>query len=580
MGVTVGQTAARLLLLICTAQAAIADMRLGDLETGHWVIVKGSFEDSSNRFFAEHILVTQPDNDTVLIGTVVQDRRGALRLLGFELELEEDLKYRDLDPDKLDGVRVKAEGDWRGGQRFEVESLSARGSGRERLEGPLVVSTLGTAANYSVLGVPLAGLDEAQLATEGQRSLASFSLTEPAALVTSIAMVDDDDEFGSGLALGRYLRLTPRVEMQSSREDNFNFDAGDNEDRQDVSVGLRSRVNWRPGGRFSGVTELRLNHRRREQQDEPNSKRTEAELGETWVQARLSDSSTLTVGRQDFDDPREWLFDSNLDAVRLAHSGRRLNLQASLSKRIDNDGSRQANARNLILYLSNVDDDRHVAGYMIQRKFGRDEDESSLHVGGRVAGDWLPDFNIWLEAVHQSGRRQQRDINAWAVDTGMTWFPLSEETLYLTAAAAYATGDDPDTPEDETFRQTGLQDNNGKFGGITSFRYYGELSDPELSNMMIATLGAGTRPSRNLSIDLVGHAYHLNKRAEEVTDSEWDADLTGEARFLGWEADLIIGLRGQDRWSVEAVLGYFEPGPAFEDRDASYFGKLQLRVRI
>ena len=570
-----------LLLCACFPQPAIAQALLGDLESGHWVVVKGSYDAKENRFLAEKITVTEPDDDAALIGDITENSDGTLRLLGFELEPEKQLSYRDVDPDQLNRVRVKAKGEWLGGKRFEVESFSARGSGRERLEGPVIVSTVEETASYSVLGIPLAGLRQVELTADSRRPLASYGRSIPAPTGRSDIAVDDDDEFGDGIKLGRDLILTHRLTLQSSREDNFNFDHEDNEDRQDIEAGLRSRLDWRPGSRFSATAELRINQSHREQQDRSSRDRTDSRLGETWFRTQLNERAAVTLGRQDFDDPREWLFDTNLDAVRYTHQGRRLNLDASISKRIDGDGSRDEDASNFILYLSNADDDRHVGGYLIRRKFDRSSfDESTLHVGGRLLGEWLPDSRVWIEGAHQSGRRQRRDVDAWAIDVGMTWFPVPKEALYLTAGMAYATGDDPSTDRDETFRQTGLQDNNGKLGGITSFKYYGELSDPELSNMSIATLGVGSRPLRDLSIDLLGHAYRLNEPAVEVADAEWDADLTGSGRFLGWEADLVVGLRGRERWSIEAVLGYFEPGKAFEDRDSSYFGKLQLRVSL
>ena len=47
---------------------------------------------------------------------------------------------------------------------------------------------------------------------------------------------------------------------------------------------------------------------------------------------------------------------------------------------------------------------------------------------------------------------------------------------------AWGSGDqEPQSGNNGTFRQTGFQDNNDKWSGVTSFRYYGELVDPELS---------------------------------------------------------------------------------------------------
>ena len=118
---------------------------------------------------------------------------------------------------------------------------------------------------------------------------------------------------------------------------------------------------------------------------------------------------------------------------------------------------------------------------------------------------------------------------------------------YGSAGLAFATGDDPDTADDETFRQTGLQDNNGKLGGVTSFRYYGELSDPELSNLFIATVGVGKRLTTDLSVDVIAHYYRLHETSSQLEEVEWDSDLSGGNKSLGWETDVIVGYRGASK---------------------------------
>lgn len=111
-----------------------------------------------------------------------------------------------------------------------------------------------------------------------------------------------------------------------------------------------------------------------------------------------------------------------------------------------------------------------------------------------------------------------------------------------TLGFAFGSGDsDPDTDVDRNFRQTGLHDNSGKFNGNTKFKYYGEVFDPELSNMMIWTAGAGIRPSKNTSLDVVYHHYSQVDRSDELRDVDIDPDPTGKSRDLGHAVDLIVG---------------------------------------
>jgi hypothetical protein len=133
---------------------------------------------------------------------------------------------------------------------------------------------------------------------------------------------------------------------------------------------------------------------------------------------------------------------------------------------------------------------------------------------------------------------------------------------------------------DGAFRQTGWQRNNGNLGGVTSFRYYGEVVDPELSNLGISTLGIGTRLGRDASIDLVWHEYRQDVAEGFLRQSDLDEDPDGVHRDLGREIDWIAGLRNALGSDFELVLGWFEPGDAFPDADAAWKVSLQWRYRF
>jgi alginate production protein len=114
---------------------------------------------------------------------------------------------------------------------------------------------------------------------------------------------------------------------------------------------------------------------------------------------------------------------------------------------------------------------------------------------------------------------------------------------------------------------------------VTSFRYYGELVDPELANLHVATLGIGARVARRASLDLVGH-YYRQDEASEFLVSEIDEEPDGEDRDLGWEVDLVYGDRRWEVWDLELVGGYFEPGDAFSEEDGAFLGRIQVRFRF
>jgi len=194
----------------------------------------------------------------------------------------------------------------------------------------------------------------------------------------------------------------------------------------------------------------------------------------------------------------------------------------------------------------------------------------------------LPRNESWVDLATRRGDRGNTELAGWAYDVGTTWSPpVGEERLSLTLGYAFATGDDdPGDGRDGTFRQTGFQDNNAKFAGVTSFRYYGELFDPELTNIGVFTAGVGVELARRTSLDLVFHQYTQDRVRPEILDSGLRRAPNGIDGGLGWELDAIFGSRRWKSWDIEVVGAWFHPGDAFDNADDAFLAKVQLRYRF
>jgi hypothetical protein len=153
---------------------------------------------------------------------------------------------------------------------------------------------------------------------------------------------------------------------------------------------------------------------------------------------------------------------------------------------------------------------------------------------------------------------------------------------FLTLAYAFGSGDaNPNDGEDRNFRQTDLQDNEDRWGDVTRFKYYGELFDPELSNLDIFTAGIGIRPISRASVDVVYHLYRQDKAATRIWDSDLRTRPNGRSDKLGSEVDLVVGYRQREgsRLTLELVLGYFMPDEAFPASAAdAFFGNVQFKM--
>jgi len=135
---------------------------------------------------------------------------------------------------------------------------------------------------------------------------------------------------------------------------------------------------------------------------------------------------------------------------------------------------------------------------------------------------------------------------------------------------------------DTGFRQTGMQDNNDRFRGVASFRYYGELLDPNLSNLHVLTTGVGLRFLKKSSIDFVYHWYRQAYPAPFMHDVKFKRDPAGLSPDIGQEWDLILGIEEMDRFEFKIVGSIFRPGDAFapEEGDLSYLVSFRFRFNF
>lgn len=357
------------------------------------------------------------------------------------------------------------------------------------------------------------------------------------------------------------------------------------------------------------------------------------ERGQTWLYLdRLWGSNfALQLGRQQIQDKREWWWDADLDAIRLHYIqdyfqaelafAEELGPEATDKNGIDPDQEdvfrvfgrarwEWADKQRLEFFYLHQDDysDTQRSGDIIAD--GReDESDADLHwIGARSLGRFklktdklkLGRFQYWLDTAYVWGEetllgfddlgpgllfadeRQQLDVEGWAVDVGLTWrlkyLPLPFEPS-LTVGYAIGSGDSsPDSGDDRSFRQTGLQDNNWKFRGVDRFRYYGELLRPELSNLQIWTASLGIPLFRNSSIEILYHKYNQVEPADFLRDADIDADPTGLDTDIGQEWDFVIGLEEWAHLELELVAALFLAGDAYGELSGETASSIELKI--
>ena len=313
------------------------------------------------------------------------------------------------------------------------------------------------------------------------------------------------------------------------------------------------------------------------------------EVKEAYVRAgRLSGGPSAQIGRQRFDDERKWLYDEDLDAVRLRYVGEAFAVELSASRnnlvRTKWGGpDERERIDNYVLLASYAPRSWiQLEGYAIVREARTPDPRTPVFLGFRSRGEPVQDLDYWLELGFAGGRDGSKRVRGWGVDLGATYEWQVRLRPSATLGFAFGSGDrDPDDSLDGSFRQTGLQRNESDFGGSTDFKYYGEILDPELSNLAIFTVGIGVRPSDKWSVDLVYHYFQQHRASTTLRNAAIGAEPSGHSRRLGGEIDLIVGVvEILDRIEVKATLGYFFPGAALPPGAGAWGAGVEAKFRF
>ncbi|MGH7492840.1 MAG: alginate export family protein [bacterium] len=576
-------------LLILPTLSSAGNSSLNGLKPGSWVEVRGNVNKTGSSVVAEEIEVVEPDSSfdsdkmeiTGLSTSELPTTETHLQVLDYIVTVSEKTRFENASRNtvprfavrKNEWVKVKANIE-ENGELFA--RVIRRIEPRDRFEISGQVRAVAVPeSRVTVGGVEVAVLPEIELDfledIAGGNPLESF-------------LKDDQKGVLFGIRPAENLQMGGQLTSENRADDERDLSRARKRDKQVFSGELKLALLWRINSKGSftfaegtfGIRE-ELENRVHDETSRPRR------LSRAYLYWELSKLARLQIGRQDFYDEREWIYDELLDAIRLHiwRSPLALELSGSFGREFleEQNGTKgMMNAMGLLRTYLNRD---HFLSAYIVDSHRRYVDNYDLKLYGlRSYSRPRRGLRHWLELAASRGQNGLKRINGYAVDLGLS--NVFDMRLHptITTGLAYASGDKDRENQDGAFHQTGLQDNNGKFGGVTSFRYYGEVFDPELSNRMITTLGLGVRPLRNLSTDLVFHTYHQDQASTDLGDTRLQVKPTGESKYLGWELDLIVGYRLLKRINMELILGRFEPGRAFRQNDPAHIAQFQTRVKF
>ncbi len=314
--------------------------------------------------------------------------------------------------------------------------------------------------------------------------------------------------------------------------------------------------------------------------------------GSAEIDARLSEGYlmvhrvggapiNLQIGRQRFRDSREWFFDEYLDALRVHVALPAVSLEAAVSRGVFSGDPKVRARRDQPQFIASAKTrapGAQVGVYVLARR-DTTRNERPVWVGGTIDGRAGIAWSYWGDIVARRGASATSRLAGWAFDTGVKHRWSRRWSPTVTAGYAFGSGDRTRGDGlDTRFRQTDLEDNQAYFGGLRRVAAYGELFDPELSNLHVMTAGFGMRPTRGFSVDAIYHRFAQATASSSLPSGRLDGDLNGRSRALGDELNVVLTYRAARGVDLDLALGTFRPGPAFERITApAFFWRPQIR---
>lgn len=337
----------------------------------------------------------------------------------------------------------------------------------------------------------------------------------------------------------------------------------------------------------------------------------------------------LQLGRLSLIEARSWWWDEDLDAARIFFGGEHWAVEAGISQQLFPVSTaergaihperkdlarvfgraawawRKRHALEAYWLIARDHSGRPPSGITLHERRADESDADLTWLGLRAIGEERTAaghrFGYWLDLARVSGRErltdfdpagsnrvvsddsESRRVRGVGWDLGAKWSLPGKSRPTVWAGWAVGSGDgDGGDDTDHSFRQTGLEENKGRFGGVKRFRYYGELMRPTLANLDIRSIGASARFWERSSVDLVLHDYRQRQASDQLAASRLDQAPTGKHRALGQEIDLFLAFRESPAAEFTLSLATFRAGSAFGEHrgERAWFAELGMTLNF
>jgi alginate production protein len=383
------------------------------------------------------------------------------------------------------------------------------------------------------------------------------------------------------------------IEFKYEPEHNFNLNSEVHHDESEFKFEYKPWIYFKPNDHFHIFSLFELYGKYKQYSAASRDNKINVprlELKEAYAKAEdlavPGGELSFKLGRQYFGDEHQWLYDAELDGLRLTYERHDWQLQLAAMRRQNPHLFHRQYHYRIDNLLARADYDfgpLDLAVYALKQYYLDHTSGKPLFVGLEINGDLADgDLEYWLEPGLVRGHDGDVALRGWGIDAGFSYtFDLPLEPT-LTLDYAYGSGDSEHHDDvDHAYRQTGLTDTEEDFHGLIGFDYFGVMLEPELSNLKIRTVGLGFQITDLFSGTLFYHQYRQVIAQPYVRHTALHVYPDGHDPDLGSEIDWVMGFEPDDHLKAEFQLGYFMPGPAYEHaRGDATFLKAELKYKF
>ena len=183
------------------------------------------------------------------------------------------------------------------------------------------------------------------------------------------------------------------------------------------------------------------------------------------------------------------------------------------------------------------------------------EFEVELHYSSVSGDETFYEFDDPAGGKSEVIDKGESRVSASAESYLLNWTPARIEDWSFTVGLARGEGDSNSADNrDESYRQNNLQGDSD---------VYGELYQPEISNLVVQTFGVEWEAYEGVEVALRYFEYDQDVSSDQIAGVSIEVDPTGLDSDLGREIDLLVSIETYKNLELELIAARFEAGKAY-----------------